>query len=142
MLFEQISELRLWAPQLGGQVVTVSTLPALGHVATRAEAVQLLNSPLAQLTALEAGLRARLKELEKKKAELTQLLSKSPASELKKMQNENSSLKKNLVQTEKTARVFLKQRTREPVKSPEAELRQKNLEALTDSFLQKEGLLK
>jgi hypothetical protein len=146
-LMSQISELRAWAMSLGNQVAVVSALPKLGHAPTRSEALKLLapspaTAPLAPAED-ETSLAAQLKQLELRKAELEKKIG-GPATEadLKKLQQRNSMLKKNIRQAEKIAAKYLKLRTKEPVAPPPGQASSDTLHKLVESFLTQEGVLK
>lgn len=165
-LIQQIADLRTWASTLGSQVAVVSTIAKLSHAPSRADALKLLATPpsAAQPAAAapaaapaapaaptsfanpaeeEASLAAQLKQLEVKKSELEKKLGgDAAAADLKKMQQLNSKLKKEIAQAEKIARRYLKLRTKEPVPAGPEKAAQDNLNKLVDSFLTQEGLLK
>jgi hypothetical protein len=143
-LLQQISELRGWAAAMDAQVAVISANPKLGHAAQRVEGVQLVTSQIAQLLALEARLQAQLRTLEQRKADLEKKLGAAGAADdLKKVQQQNSLLKKNITAAEKISRRYLKLRSKEQqAKLPAQQATQENLIKLMEQFLKQEGVLK
>jgi hypothetical protein len=168
-LIQQIADLRSWASPLGGQVAVVSTIARLSHAPSRADALKLFvaTAPVAAATPAqaapiaaapaapaapasfanpaeeEAHLTAQLKQLEAKKSELEKKLGgDAAAADLKKLQQLNSKLKKEIAHAEKIARRYLKLRTKEPIAVGPEKAAQDNLNKLVDSFLTQEGLVK
>jgi hypothetical protein len=141
-LFQQIAELRGWSQLSDAQVIVVSAIQNLGHAPSREAGIQLLSSPVGQLQALESKLQAEYKMLEAKKAALQQKVGASTTDDQKKLLAENSRLKKEIAQTEKLCRKFLKSRNKDPFQLPAMQVSQENLGKLVDSFLKTEGVLK
>lgn len=141
---QQISELRNWGTTQAAQVAVVSANPKLGHVASRPEGIKLVSSMLAQLQGTEAKLQAELKVLEQRKADLEKKLGAAGAADdLKKVQLQNSLLKKNIASAEKLSKRYLKLRSKEQqAKLPAQQANSEYLTKLMDQFLLQEGILK
>lgn len=140
-LLQQVADLRAWGSEAQAQVVVASAISAVGHTANRADGLKLMASPSDSLLSQENALKAKCEVLEKQKAEMTAKLSAGESTELKKVQLEGSTLKRNIKHVEQISRSLLKLRKQPPVKTPALQMNQEKLAELLNSLLTQEGVI-
>jgi hypothetical protein len=95
-LAADLASLQGWAQDSEAQLLIASPAAKIGNAATRAEALHILESPLASLLAVEARLKSRADKLARLKAETEKLLAAGDAQggDIRTVRQENGRLRK------------------------------------------------
>ena len=130
-IIREMSELQLWAMELGAQLVAVTALRDVGQAGSVAEGIQLLGSQMALLLANETKLKTQLSALEKQLVELDKKLNSVASNEnaLAKLKKENADLRNHVTELEKE----VARRLRNRVDIFESELIKNKMERLSGS---------
>ncbi len=140
---QEVAGFQNFVQDANAQLIVASPLQGVGHAPTRPEALQVLQSPLANLLSLEAKLQYQIKELEKQKSTIEQKLAAAPSGEgdVKTLQKENSRIKALIKDLEKQIEKKLKSR-KEPWKPDElSQAKAETLRRTLTAVLEQEGVL-
>lgn len=141
---EALAGLVAWAAGSEAQLLIVSTGKDMGAFSTRDEAIKALNSPMAKLLALEAGLNARISELTRRKgameAQLGAISGAAGGNDVTELQKQNSDLKHTIKRLEGLLLRRFKVRASEPVNLEALKSKNSMLTQTLEAVLAKEGI--
>jgi hypothetical protein len=137
----QLIALKTWAASQDAELFVASPIEKLGDVPGRAEALQLMSSPVGRLMSLEATCKLHLEELERQKTVLEKKLAviDSGTGSILKARKENSDLKKRIAFLE-SHRARLSHSQRKPLTSESLQSKLRGIELILETVLLQQGL--